>query len=620
MKSFNPIFAGKRAGIFIQEGFFFLACFFILLFQIRPALSLEERPPVFFKGFGFLRENLAIPGGAVDWFASLLKQFWFSDWAASLCLVLCFWAVTSLTRKWMQMIFTDRPIHTIHLIPAAFLLVLHGSYAFRLSVTLALATNLAALILFIKRAPGAGTWKAQAVRVPAGLAAMVLLYWFTGGAFYYFAVLLGLYDIYTGKRTVAGVIILAASGILPAAACASVFLVPLMQAFVHNLPFENPFRVRFIGYGIPAFYLIVQGCGAFMKSPSTKKAAAAQKGPDRVWKPAVWALLLTGAAFLVLRISMDDAARSVLNINRSVRMERWVDALETSRRCRSTDPIVAFQTNLALFETGGLLDRMFAYPQKGGTAGLVLDHHGCLAWPEQASALCMRLGLLGESEHWAHEALELKGAAPGILKQLGILYLLKGEREASDRFARALAKVPFQSKAARDLLMCRGDVSRYDSTAGIAIIPSLLPSKDLVSLGEVTSLALAALVNHNPRNRMALEYFIGYNLLTGDLKMVRRSMFYVYALNYPRIPTHVQEALLLQDAIERKLDPAILKSWLDPFIFKRFTGYQQIIRAHLGDKAAAQRELQASFGDTFWYYLMFIRPAVEKSEHQNAYQ
>ncbi len=617
MKRLNPIFEGRRAGIPIQEGLFFLACFFILLFQIRPALVLEEQPQVFFKGFRFLKENLQIPGGLVDWFSSLLQQFWFSDWAGALCLVLCFWTVASLTRRWMRTIFTDRPIRTIHLIPAAFLLVLHGSTVFRLSVCLALAVNLAALIAFIERAPKAQSFKAQAARMLAGLAAMVLLYWFTGGAFYFFAVLLGFYDILPGKRIISGIILLAASGILPAAACASVFLVPLRQAFVHNLPFENPFRIRFIGYGIPAFYIIVQGCGAFMKSPSAKKTAAAPKGRVRVWKPAVWALLLSGAVFTVSRATLDETVRSVSSLNRSVRKERWPDALESSRRCRSANPLITFQTNLALFETGRLLDKMFAYPQPYGPDGLLMNMEWCSAFPEEAGNLYWKLGLISEAQHWTHEAFEQKGATADILMRLGAIYMLKGNPGAAGRFLENLKNVPFQGDTARKLMHLNENPEDLAQNEMLMRAASCMPSRDDITLGEPSKRQFEILLGRNRKNRMAFEYLVAHFLLAGDLNMVRKGMMYFYGLAYPQIPVHVQEALLLQTALERKLDPGRLKTWLDPSVFKRFIAYQEVLRGHRGNTAAARRELQASFGDTYWYYLMYKKYASRRPEQQH---
>jgi hypothetical protein len=183
--------------VWIQECFIFLACFFYLLLRIHPVLILEVHPPVFLRGTDFLGDFLKIPGGLVNWLSALLMQFWFSDFLSALFLAICFWIVGFLTRKWIETLTENRPIHTFHLIPVGLLLVLYSNYDFDMSAILAIIINLFFLILFIRWSP-----KHPLVRIGLSLVIAVLLYWITGGVFLIFAVLCGLEDLLFRRKVV----------------------------------------------------------------------------------------------------------------------------------------------------------------------------------------------------------------------------------------------------------------------------------------------------------------------------------------------------------------------------------------------------------------------------------
>ena len=78
--------------------------------------------------------------------------------------------------------------------------------------------------------------------------------------------------------------------------------------------------------------------------------------------------------------SINNIKRHVLLVNRAVTDERWPDVLILTKYCANETPLILSQSNLALFQTGKLLDSMFAYPQSKGTlatsheSNMVLSH------------------------------------------------------------------------------------------------------------------------------------------------------------------------------------------------------------------------------------------------------
>jgi hypothetical protein len=131
---------------------------------------------------------------------------------------------------------------------------------------------------------------------------------------------------------------------------------------------------------------------------------------------------------------------------------------------------------------------------------------------------------------------------------------------------------------------------------------------------------LGLLLKQNPRNKMALEYLIAYFLLNGNVKEIWNYISEIGAITSFKIPRHVQEALIVNAVLTPNFDPNLLKKIIHPLNFNRFVEYQQIFHKYGGNKYSAQQDLKTRFGDTYWYYLMFVKPASRQSESQNEYQ
>ncbi len=598
----------------IQEGLFFLACFLYLFLRVRPGLILELQAPVFFKNAGFLNEFLKIPGGLSDWLAALIMQFWFSDLIIALFLSFCFWLIAFLTRKWLEVLTASRSIHTVHLIPAVLLFTLHNQYDFQLSVTLAVIINLCLLVLFAKWAP-----EQQAPR--AGLASIVavLLYWITCSGFFIFAILGGLDDLIMRKQFVSGVLLLLVAAILPFAA-RPIFLITLQQAYLHNLVLENPVKLKIIADLFLCFYVLSLVIAALIKYVHLRKTYQKIIRVAFIWRWAAGTLLILAGMILLAQKARDPNVRLVLQVNHEVREKRWLDVLTTAQRYTSFNTLLSCQTNFALFQKGLLLERMFVFPQTQQIAGLLLDRSWCISWPEQASNLYWRMGLLSEAQHWAHEALEHKGATPDLLKRLGIVYMLKSDSVAAERFFRKLQNVPFQQQVAEELIRLNKNPAEIAKNNEYNFIQSSMPVEDFITLGKPSSNALEMLLKRNPRNRMAFEYLIAYYLLNGNLTEIWNRVPNFYALGYTQLPRHVQEALILKAALTPKYDLNQIKNWIHSLVYKRFLEYRQIVLKYQGNKNNAKPELQQQFSDTYWYYLLYTGPAAQQSEGQNDYQ
>jgi hypothetical protein len=611
----------REKGVWIQEGVVFLACFLYLFLKVHPTLIIESQPPVFMLDNEFFQGFLKIPGGMIDWLSALFMQFWFSDVVSALLLTLSFWIVSYLTRTWMETLTDGSPVHTIHLIPAGVLIFLQGHYDFQPRIILALIVNLVFLILCIRWAP-----KHQVVRMVLGTVISALLFWSTGGAFFIFAVLFGLNEILSRKKYLSGFLFLSISAVLPAVGSAMVFLVTIHYAYLHNLVLEDQTIRWNVGIALPAFYIFATLCIAAVKFSGKRKLGkkiAGLFGYTQLafgWKLAAGTLLLIGGTWLLAWDSVDTTDRLVLQMNKCVREGRWTEVLDSARQSPVVNPIVSCQTNLALFQTGKLLDTMFTYPQTEGVGGLLMNSTWCLAWPEEASNVCWKLGLVNASLHWAHEAFEYKGSTPQILRRLGMVYMLKGEHKAAGMFFKNLKRVPFQKEDSENLIQLNENPTALALATEFKDIQASMPEKDLVTLGRSSPRELELLLNRNPRNKMAFEYLVACFLLNGNIKEIFAMVPGFKAFHYDRIPVHIQEALILGAALTPKFDRNKLKGFVEASVYKHFMEYRQSSLKYRGNKSEAKQAMKKEFGDTYWYYAMFTRPAVRQSESQNDFQ
>ena len=598
----------------IQEGFVVVASLFYLLLFVRPMLILEALPPVFLLDANFFTQALHIPGGATDWISALLMQFWFSNFLIALFLSVCFWLIAYLTRKWIETLNPGRPIHTVHLIPACLLLVLQSQYYFPLSITVALIINLIEVNLFIRWAP-----KQQTLRAIVGFVESLLLFWLTGGAFLVFVVLCGTYDMFFNKKIASGLAQLLLASVLPYAGTATIFLVPLKEAYLHNLIYESVTNVRLTIYLLPGFFAVTLLTLLLQKIRWVDGIAGKVKNLASIWKYAAGTLLLICGTIFLRQASYNRTAHFLLQINNDIEESRWVPVLESAHDWPTVNGLFIFQTNIALYKSGLLLDKMFAFPQSLGPVGLLMDFSLCSACSEQTSNFYWMLGLVSESQHWAHEAYEQKGRTPDLLKRLGEVYMLKGDNGAAKKYLLNLKKIPFEGATADRLLALNEHPSEIGQDPELHRVQSCMPIDTIALTGKPTLLQLQILLDRNPINRMAFEYMIAYHLLTGNLRELMHHIPEFAAFGYPQLPVHVQEALLVIASQTPNFDVNILSRSVQRNTYDRFMQYQQTFMQNHGSRDRAMEVLRKDFSDTYWYYLMFVKPAPEQSEGPNVY-
>jgi hypothetical protein len=123
---------------------------------------------------------------------------------------------------------------------------------------------------------------------------------------------------------------------------------------------------------------------------------------------------------------------------------------------------------------------------------------------------------------------------------------------------------------------------------------------------------LLRLLERNRHNRMAFEYLMAHYLLTRQLDKFALHIKRLADFDYPDIPRHYEEAMLLLIRSGRQYGEFGLEnrqiSWETQ---RRFNNFSLVVGRHLRDKEAARNATMPGFGDTYCFYYLFGSPVIK---------
>ncbi|MDZ7261587.1 MAG: DUF6057 family protein [candidate division KSB1 bacterium] len=599
----------------VRTGIFFLLFYLYLWLWINPALYYQRQEPVFLLDSRFFREFLSYPGGLVEYVAAFLSQFYYYPWVGALIITLIAWLICLATQRFIKSVSGVHQVQVLHLVPAIFLLILHNQYKHPLATSLGLLLSLVFLNLYVRIAPGhAG------LRLVVYLFLSVILYYTTAGPFLLFALLCGLYEIFSAGRLLLGLFYGLTAVVIPYLAATYIFLVSLNQAYFHLLSFEINYRPQLTPHALYLFFpltvlvIAIYRRFGFKQEPEgkTKWLFSFLKKEDFLTSKPKF-ILQTLALFIVAGVaaflSFDRNTNTILQVDYYARREMWQQVLQLAKR-RGTELVpVAYQTNRALYHTGRLPYEMFSFPQKRGAAGLLLTRGFALSAPLETSDLFFELGHVNEAQHWAHEALSTRGETPWNLQRLALINILKGDHQAAQSFLDVLSKTLFHRAWAQHYRRYLTNDSLLAADKQLQHIRSLMINSDFIASTDYPVADLVSLLKRNKQNKMAFEYMMAFYLLTHRLGNFVNNIGRLNDFNYPVIPRHYEEALLLYIMMTGRRD---LNIRISTDTMERFKDFNQILARHGEDEKAAREELWKTHGNSYWFYIRFINPITRK--------
>jgi len=578
--------------------------FLYLLLRIDPKLIYQSQEPVFFFDRYFIYEFFSYPGGVNEFLSGFFSQFFYYSLTGALLLVLVFAFVTLNTWLLIRSITTIRPIIFLHWIPSAILLALHSNYRFPLVLTLGLLWVLLCVNIYIRLAPSKST-----LRLMLYLILQTILYYVIAGQAFIFSLVIILYEVLHNRSIVLSLLYILFTVLLPYVGASIVFILSIRQAYTMHLISYDTYKVTWLSWALYSFFPLILLPAKFTKQDKTN----ANNLWDRLLRRRSIPILIIQSVIIFTLVSIsalysyNKKENAFLLLNHYARFEEWQKVLDIAQKGLPISNVVQCQVNRALYHTGFLCEKMFGMTQLFKGDGLFLHKSVRAPYALQHSDLFFDLGLINESEHWAHEAIASNGNTAWNLQRLALVNLLKDKRDIAAKYLAMLQKTMWHKKWAQEHQKYLSEDNSLATHPKYRYLKSLTPETDFLVSPAEPELCLEELLK-NTSNKMAFEYFMAYCLLEGQVGRFIKNLQLLNDYNYPKIPRHFEEAMLIYNQLTGGKGIALQGKEISEQTIRKFNDFNNIKAKYKNDKQAARSEL-IKYRDTYWFYgLYYFKP------------
>ena len=578
--------------------------FLYLLLRIEPKLVYQSQEPVFFFDRYFIYEFFSYPGGVNELISAIFSQFFYYSWTGASLLIVVFAFVTLNTWLLIRTITTIRPTLYLHWIPSVILLALHSNYRFPLELTLGLLWIILFVNIYIHVAPSKSI-----LRLLLYLILQAILYYVTAGQTFIFSLIIILYEVLHHRSIVLSLLYILFAVLLPYIGASTLFIIHIRDAYTMYLTSYDTYSVTWLSWVLYGFFPLVLLLAAFERRyiKVEKNLWSRLLCHRSIPMHLIQAVVIFSFVFISALYSYNKKAKAFLLVNYYARLEEWQKVLDIAQKGLPISNVVQCQVNRSLYHAGYLTEKIFGMTQLFGGNGLFLHEKVRAAYALQHSDLFFDLGLINESEHWAHEAIASNGYTVLNLQRLAMVNLLKKKRDIAAKYLGMLHKTMWHKKWAVEHQKYLSDDSVFWEHPKRRYLKSVMPESDFLVSPVEPELCLEELLK-NTNNKMAFEYFMAYCLLEGKVGRFIKNLQRLNDYDYPKIPRHFEEAMLIYNQLTGGEGVTIQGKEISEQTIRKFNDFNRIKVKYKNDKTAARNEL-VKYRDTYWFYgLYYFKP------------
>jgi hypothetical protein len=324
-------------------------------------------------------------------------------------------------------------------------------------------------------------------------------------------------------------------------------------------------------------------------------------------------ILFTGLSFKKIFLNKDKY--SIL-IDYYAYEQKWDNVLKLRNYVTLNDRISRFQLNRALSRKGLMAEDLFSVPQEWAENALFLSTSATRECAMNSSDLFFDMGFIKGSRYWAYEAQTFNPYSPRILKRLVLTNIMMGDHTLANKYLSILNEnkiykewaqnyINFYSNHDTAKIKREQSVFYMANADSITYINNNFPARDILRLARF-----------NPDNKMAYEYIMTFVLLRNELNNFLHFLATIKQNSkYTKLPKTYEEAILFF-YFSKKLDPSLQPLKISKECIDKFNGFNKILVDYKGNIKLAQNDLHKYYGNTFWYYIAYVRPQVAHSKIQ----
>ena len=555
-------------------------CWYFLL-NSHIVLYYQEQTQLFQFTFAYWQQCLSQPGGISVYIGTFLVQFFYYPWLGALIYTLLLLGLfAAYMSVWKRFGMKPNPYA---LIPLVFILLFSTDIQFHLTIIPVLIFAFLGfhLISISTRTPY------FYLTIPLSIA---VLYLFSGGGIWMTVCLVVLYSFIRKKEGYAKyAVVTVLSGIILSLLFWYFFcLVTLKEVYFSFTPLTHPNTGYTRYYWIVwALFLIFPLFGNLRVKEMLKQISAC-------------VFLLAACVFIMVKYNR--SGENLIRMMQDADTNQWQDIIDQEAFVR-TSPNKSFYLNLALYKNGQLPDKMFHYDQVGTEGLLVFSEDNFSSYLR--SDFYLQLGLINEAKRQAYESMvgySYYGRLNILtIKRLLLCALIEKDDRMIDKYKSILSHTAYYRSP--DTIF--GPEYRN--------IPVVEPSNFFVrNLEQV----LVAILKKDSHHQMAFEYLMAYYMLENKYEQAKQTFdTYFYNFNYPSIPVHYAELLVLYKRVNSLGDEFYETYPISENVREDFEVMDMLIMALIKDEKGIIEAMESQFKHTYWFYVQF--PLVNISTQQN---
>ena len=362
-------------------------------------------------------------------------------------------------------------------------------------------------------------------------------------------------------------------------------------------PKLEPNGVLYYAWGSFLVLSLIGGLLLRRANPDAKK---------RTWiGEAISILLLVGAGVWGIRTYGDWKSLRFMELDYYSRTGQWAK-IEKNCEGKLTNYLYMFQLARALSEEGKMATDLFHYDFRDEKA-LAIPWNKSENISTLLSDLYFTCGNTALAQRMAFEGnMGARGKNNArLIQRLIQTNLIFGEYIVAEKYIRLMEKSPIYHDWAKSQRIFLRDDDAVERDPVLGIRRELLPPDSVEVMASGTELipALSVPILANPEKaKVAFDYLAAYYLLSRDM-----NSFIALLNSYKEVswladlPVVYQEGVLV--AFENR--PEKWKEYaLNPDIVNRYVDFRKQVLANRGNNALPGL-LRRTYGDTYWFYLMF---------------
>lgn len=580
-----------KIDVYLSLAVFFAMVFGYFCFIANYVLFFQETQALFIFSREYLHQFVLKPGGLLEYAGRFFTQFYAGKFSGSLILSV------ALTLPGIILYFINKRLSNsgslsllLLLIPSFLLFLMQANYYHLIEYNLGFILILSFYLFSI-----------SSVRIYHRTLVLILVpffYYLTGG---YILIFGGLYIIHNfflenaNLRYINPGLLL---GIIAASFLAFwkiIFLQPVAHIILFPLPvLENtPYKITF--FILTAYIVLYPLICRF-----------ALNGKDswinkRLYSVITVAFVFAINIFLLFRIYNPQTAR-VIELEKLIFAEKWNDAITLHETKPSRNLIGQYFYNIALSESDQMCDRLFFGSQDFGEKSLVLpwgDEH-----LNRGAYFYYSIGLINEAHRWAYEEMVVYGYRPENIKLLTKTSLIDGDYRVARKYINILKRTIYYRDWAikYEKMADNPDLIKSDRELGEKL--KILPKSNFFILFNEPQNNLPLLLEAQPDNRRAFEYYLAGLLLTKNVEIIMNNISKLKGIGYNHIPRHIEEAILISYN-SKKVLPDLGGLTISAGTQERFDHYFVSYIEARRNPSTMKEKMQPEFGNTFWYFFHF---------------